>query len=104
MGDADRTGSRVQLTTRYVTRDGEPWIPVMGEYHFSRDLPHRWERELRKMKAGGINVLATYLLWIAHEEFEGRLRFDGHRDIRRFIEIAHRVGLKVMSRRSNSAP
>ncbi|WP_243076581.1 beta-galactosidase [Microbacterium sp. SS28] len=98
MGDADSTDERVQLTTRYVTRGGEPWIPVMGEYHFSRDLPERWERELRKMKAGGINVLATYMMWIIHEEVEGRVRFDGHRDIRRFIETADRVGLKVMLR------
>ncbi|WP_203581145.1 beta-galactosidase [Microbacterium hibisci] len=98
MGDADATTQRVQLTTRSVTVDGKPWIPVMGEYHFSRDLPERWERELRKMKAGGINVLATYMLWIAHEEEQGQVRWDGHRDIRRFIELAAEVGLKVMLR------
>lgn len=98
MGDPDSTQQRVQLTTRYVTRDGEPWIPVMGEYHFSRDLPEHWETELRKMKSGGINVVATYMIWIIHEEVEGELRWDGHRDIRRFIEIADEVGLKVMLR------
>jgi hypothetical protein len=98
MGDADTTDQRVQLTTRYVTVDGQPWVPVMGEYHFSRDLPERWERELRKMRAGGINVLATYMLWIAHEEERGNVRWDGPRDIRRFIELAHEVGLKVMLR------
>ncbi|WP_353808520.1 beta-galactosidase [Agromyces sp. SYSU T00194] len=98
MGDADDVGQRIQLTTRYVTIDGEPWVPVMGEYHFSRDLPERWETELRKMKSGGINVVATYLIWILHEEIEGRIRWDGHRDVRRFIETADRVGLKVMLR------
>ncbi|WP_456286435.1 beta-galactosidase [Microbacterium sp. JZ70] len=98
MGDPDSTKQRLQLTTRYVTRDGEPWIPVMGEYHFSRDLPQHWEAELRKMKSGGINVVATYMIWIIHEEIEGEVRWDGHRDIRRFIEIADRVGLKVMLR------
>ncbi len=98
MGDDDDVRPRIQLTTRYVTVDGTPWIPVMGEYHFSRDLPERWETELRKMKSGGINVVATYLIWILHEEIEGRIRWDGHRDIRRFIETADRVGLKVMIR------
>ncbi|MFC8680120.1 beta-galactosidase [Microbacterium ureisolvens] len=98
MGDSDDAAERIQLTTRYVMRNGEPWIPVMGEYHFSRDLPERWERELRKMKAGGINVLATYMLWIVHEEVRGQLRWDGPRDIRRFIELAHEIGLKVMLR------
>lgn len=98
MGDPDSAPEGIRLTTRYVTRDGIPWIPVMGEYHFSRDLPENWERELRKMKAGGIDVLATYMLWIAHEETRGALRWDGRRDIRRFIETAARVGLKVMLR------
>ncbi len=98
MGDSDSTRERVQLTTRYVTHDGEPWIPVMGEYHFSRDVPENWETELRKMKSGGINVVATYMIWIIHEEIEGEVRWDGHRDIRRFLEIADAVGLKVMLR------
>jgi len=98
MGDSADVPQPIQLTTRYATVDGKPWIPVMGEYHFSRDLPERWETELRKMKSGGINVVATYLIWILHEEVEGRIRWDGHRDIRRFIETADRVGLKVMIR------
>lgn len=98
MGD-DATAARgIRLTSRFVTRDGRPWIPVMGEYHFSRDRPERWERELRKMKAGGIDVVATYLLWIVHEEIEGALRWDGPCDIRRFVELADAVGLTVMLR------
>lgn len=98
MGDDDTTAERLQVTSRFVTRDGEPWIPVMGEYHFSRDLPENWERELRKMKAGGISVLATYVLWIVHEEVRGEVRWDGRRDLRRFVETADRVGLRVMLR------
>ncbi|GGF38603.1 hypothetical protein GCM10010922_12440 [Microbacterium sorbitolivorans] len=98
MGDDRSVEQSIRLTSRYVTVDGTPWIPVMGEYHFSRDLPQRWETELRKLKAGGISVLATYLIWNIHEDVEGEVRWDGHRDVRRFIEIADRVGLKVMLR------
>lgn len=98
MGDADGAAARVQLTTRYVTLDGVPWVPVMGEYHFSRARPEDWDRELRKMKAGGINVLATYVLWIVHEEVRGQVRWDGHRDLRAFLETAHRVGLRILLR------
>jgi hypothetical protein len=86
MGDDGCVAQGIRLTSRYVTVDGTPWIPVMGEYHFSRDLPHRWETELRKMKAGGISVLATYMIWNLHEEVEGEVRWDGHRDVRRFVE------------------
>lgn len=98
MGDSERTADGIRLNTRYVERDGRPWFPVMGEYHFSRDQPGRWEAELRKMTAGGINVVATYLLWIVHEEFRGQVRWDGHRDLRRFVETAGRVGLRVVLR------
>ncbi|WP_395244443.1 beta-galactosidase [Agromyces sp. MMS24-K17] len=98
MGDADDVENPIRLTTRSVTRNGKPWIPVMGKYHFSRDRPERWETELRKMRAGGINTVATYLLWILHEETEGDLRWDGHRDVRTFVETADRAGLAVMIR------
>ncbi|MGW9111757.1 beta-galactosidase [Microbacterium sp. NPDC055683] len=98
MGDADGTGRRVQVTSRYLTRDGAPWIPAMGEYHFGRDLPENWEVELRKMKSGGISVVATYMIWILHEEDRGEVRWDGPRDIRRFIRLAQEVGLEVMLR------
>src|ERR1039458_9300873 len=38
----------------YLTLDGTPWFPVMGEFHFSRYPAADWEREILKMKAGGI--------------------------------------------------
>lgn len=98
MGDAADAVHSIRVTTRYVTVDGRPWIPVMGEYHFCRDRPERWERELRKMRSGGVTVLATYLIWNAHEDVEGEIRWDGHRDVRRFVELADRAGLKVMLR------
>ena len=37
-------------TKQYLTKDGKPWLPVMGEFHFSR-YPHcYWREELEKMK------------------------------------------------------
>ncbi len=98
MGDSADIPGAIGLTTRYLTREGKPWIPVMGEYHYSRDDPAHWETELRKMRAGGIDVLATYFFWILHEEVEGAIRWDGARDVRRFIELADRVGLRVVIR------
>ncbi len=98
MGDPAGEARGIRLTSRYVERDGRPWFPIMGEYHFSRDLPENWERELRKMKAGGVNIVATYMLWIVHEEVRGQVRWDGQRDVRRFVETAARVGLDVVLR------
>lgn len=97
MGDRAGPGS-ISLTTRYIERESTPWFPIMAEYHFSRDLPEQWETELRKIKSGGVNIVATYLLWILHEEVRGQVHWDGARDLRRFIETADRVGLKVVIR------
>ncbi|WP_173024327.1 beta-galactosidase [Microbacterium oryzae] len=98
MGDPADAADAIRLTTRFVERAGRPWFPIMGEYHFSRDLPEHWETELRKMRAGGVNVVATYVLWILHEETRGDVRWDGANDLRRFVETADRVGLKVVLR------
>lgn len=38
--------------SRYLTKDGKPWFPVMGEIHYSRYQDSLWEESLRKMKAG----------------------------------------------------
>nr|WP_269329814.1 beta-galactosidase [Kineosporia babensis] len=88
----------IAVTTRSLTFGGQPWVPVMGEYHFSRDRPERWERELRKVRAGGIDVVSTYLLWILHEPEPGALRWDGHLNLREFVQAADRAGLKVIIR------
>ena len=50
------------------------------------------------MKAGGINIIATYIFWIHHEEEEGRFRFDGNRDIRRFVQLCRKHGMYVIIR------
>ena len=68
MGGSSPSGGSITANSRYILRDGQPVIPVMGEYHFSRDSRDAWPRELAKMKAGGVGIVATYLLWIYHVE------------------------------------
>ena len=98
MGDAPGSARAITLTNRFVERDGRPWIPVMGEYHYARDDESVWELELRKLKAGGVNVVATYSIWILHEEVRGERVWTGNRDLRRFVELAAEVGLLVVAR------
>jgi len=45
----------------------------MGEFHFSRYPEAEWEPEILKMKASGVQIIATYVIWIHHEETEGVL-------------------------------
>ena len=70
----------------------------MGEFQFSRYPREEWETELLKMKAGGVQILGTYLFWIHHEEEEGIFNWSGQRDLRAFLELCHKHGLLVCLR------
>lgn len=98
LGGKNPTGERIDVTSLYLTRDGHPWLPVMGEFHFSRYDAEHWEEELCKMKAGGVTIVATYLFWLYHEEQEGSYDFTCNLDVRRFIVICQKVGLDVVIR------
>lgn len=98
MGGKNPKGEEINVTSRYFTRNGKPWIGVMGEFHFSRYSRENWHRELAKMKAGGITIVSTYLFWIYREEIEGKMDFGGDNDIRAFIEEFKDVGLDVVIR------
>ncbi len=93
-----RSGREISFTNYYMEADGKPFFAVSGEIHFSRVARERWEDELLKMKAGGINVIATYVFWNHHEEIEGNFRFDGCRDIGSFVRLCHKHDLFVILR------
>lgn len=93
MGTATGPHGIIGITNRTLTRDGQPWLPVMGEFHFTRFPAAYWEEELRKMKAAGITIVASYILW-NHVELEpGRIDWTGDRDIARFVRLCHANGL-----------
>ncbi|MDZ4362849.1 beta-galactosidase [Brevundimonas sp.] len=91
-------GVTLGVNSQYLTRDGEPWLPVMGELHYTRFPPDQWDQELAKMKAQGIDVVAAYIIWNHHEERAGDFNWSEDRDLRRFVETAARHGLYVVVR------
>lgn len=91
-------GDKIATTAHHLLRDGKPWYPVMGEFHYSRYPAEAWEKELRKMKALGVQIVATYVFWIHHEEEQGVWRTDGNLDLRRFLKTCQQVGLEVLLR------
>ena len=78
--------------------NGRHVIPVMGEMHYSRVPCEDWRREIRKMKAGGITVLSTYVFWNHHEAEEGVWNWSGNNDLRRFVEICGEERMPVVLR------
>jgi len=97
-GGRSPDGHELAINSRYLTFDGKPWFPVMGEFHYSRYAASDWEQELLKMKAGGIRIVSTYVFWIHHEEVGGQFDWSGQRDLRHFVELAGRHGLLVWVR------
>lgn len=78
--------------------DGKPWFPIMGEYQYSRGDRRYWYSGIAKMKALGINTVASYVIWIHHEEIEGEFDFSGNNDIRAFVKEVASAGMKMCLR------
>ncbi len=99
MGESHRPdGTALTLDSNSLRLNGRPWTPVMGEFHYARYPESEWREELLKMKAGGVDTVATYVFWIHHEEIEGQFDWSGRRDLRRFVQLCGEVGLKVIVR------
>lgn len=92
-------------TSEYLTRNGRPWFPVMGEFHYSRYPDSYWEESLYKMKVCGVDVVSAYVIWIHHEEEEGKYLFSGCRDLHKFffLDAAKKCGLLVFLRIGHGA-
>jgi hypothetical protein len=94
----DPSGRVIGVDAVSLRLDDARWMPVMGEFHYTRFPAAGWREELLKMKAGGIDAVATYVFWIHHEEVEGVRDWTGDRDLRRFVATAAAVGLRVVVR------
>jgi len=98
LGGADPQGNRLEVTSRYLAWNGQPLVVISGEFHYSRYPEADWEEELLKLKAVGINTVATYVFWIFHEERPGVFDWTGQKNVRRFAELCARHGLRLILR------
>lgn len=98
MGNPGPAGKKLEVNSRYLTLNGKPQIPVMGELQFSRVPRERWDDEILKMKACGVNIIATYIFWNHHEEIEGQFDWQGNKDLRSFIKLCQKLGVLVYPR------
>lgn len=96
--DAAPKVPEVKWDSRSLIVDGKRVVPVMGEVHYSRIPADEWEAEVRKMKDGGVTMIANYVFWNHVEEQEGVFDWSGQRDLRRFLEICRDEGMPVVLR------
>jgi beta-galactosidase len=73
---------------------------ISGSIHYFRVLPEYWRDRLEKLKNCGFNTVETYVAWNIHEPLPGKYDFEGIADIKKFIDIAHELGLFVIVRPS----
>lgn len=98
MGGKSPSGGTIEVNNLFITRDGKPVVPVMGEFHYSRYPAEQWEQEILKMKAGGVNVIPSYVFWSVHEPEEGQWEWNGNRNLRRFVELCKKHDMDVIVR------
>ncbi|HEX5324939.1 MAG TPA: beta-galactosidase [Capsulimonadaceae bacterium] len=91
-------GRILTVDSRSLLLDGARWLPVMGEFHNARYPRSEWRDELLKMKLGGLDIVASYVFWIHHEEVEGEFDWSGQRDLAAFIRLCSEVGLLAVVR------
>ncbi len=91
-------GESFDANSFYFIKNGKPWFPVMGEFHFSRFPRAEWESSILKMKACGIDIIATYVFWIYHEEQEGLWDWKDNRDLHYFTSLCAKHNMNVLVR------
>jgi hypothetical protein len=98
LGGSSPGGGKMEVNSFYVTENGQPIIPVTGEFHFSRYPENEWEQSILKIKSGGVTVIPTYVFWNMHEEYENQFRWDGNLNLRKFVELCHQHDMRVIVR------
>ena len=91
-------GVNFEVDSRGFIVGGKHVLPVMGEIHFSRVPATEWKREIQKMRAGGITIIATYCFWIHHEATEGQWDWSGNKNLRQFLQVCKEENMPVVLR------
>ncbi|PTQ93959.1 glycosyl hydrolase family 35 [Mucilaginibacter yixingensis] len=96
--DVRPDGESLSYTGNYLLRNGKPWFPIMGEFNYERYQAQQWEQEILAMKAGGVEVISSYVIWIFHEKQKGVFDWSGNNDLRRFLALCKKHGMYVWIR------
>ncbi|CAL5384877.1 unnamed protein product [Camellia sinensis] len=86
-------GGQVTYDNRSLIINGQRQILFSGSIHYPRSTPDMWPSLISKAKAGGLDVIQTYVFWNLHEPQPGQYDFSGRSDLVRFIKEIQTQGL-----------
>lgn len=76
--------------------DGKRFWMVAGEIHYARVHPDQWADRVHAAKLAGLNTIYAPVPWSLHEPMPKQFDFKDQADLRRFVEICGKAGLKVV--------
>ena len=95
----------VSYDGRAIVVDGQRRLLAAGSIHYPRSTPETWPGLMQAAKAGGIDVITTYVFWNLHEvgrdPSNGEILYDfktGRLNLARFLQSAQEAGLYVFVR------
>lgn len=92
----------VTVQNKQILIDGKPVLIRAGEIHYYRLEKSEWQDRIDKLKAAGMNAVASYIPWLCHEEKRGEFDLHGSRrenlDIAGFIDLCAQNGLYFIAR------
>ena len=88
----------ITYNEKHFFKDGKPWFPIMGEFEYSRCDNRFWKDGILKMKALGCDVVQSYVIWLHHEEIEGKYNFRGNNNLRKFVREIKDAGMLMCLR------
>ncbi len=86
----------IQYDSHSLILNGKREILIGGEFHYFRTPSALWDDRLKKIKQAGCNLVTTYIPWNFHEEKQGKLTWDGDRDLPKFLELCKKYNLYVI--------
>lgn len=96
---------KVGFDGRAMVVDGKRRLLAAGSIHYARSTPDMWPGLMQVAKAGGIDVITTYVFWNLHEigrdPSNGEILYDfktGRLNLARFLQAAQEAGLFVFVR------
>lgn len=94
----DRKPESFEFGNKTFLLNGKPFVVKAAEVHYPRIPRPYWEQRIKMCKALGMNTLCVIVFWNIHEQRMDEFDFTGNNDLRAFIKLAQKNGMKVILR------